>query len=276
MSNSLIKKKSNISHHFLDEAGDTTFFADNKIIIGTPGVSLSFSIGMVNINGDLSKIREQVIALQKQVEQDNYLNVIPSVKKKVAQEGFFFHATDDVPEIRQLFYKFIKTLDCSMEIVVARKEPDRYLKKHNGKENEFYADILSHLIKNKLVKGNKLVLNIASRGNTTGNKTLELALNKATSRAAQKHSSKSMTTEVCFNVQNHITEPLLNIADYMCWSVQRVFERGETRFYDFIKERISVIVDLYDVDKYNNSGNYYGTSRNIYLTALNKISPHSP
>ena len=45
-----VKKKSNISHRFLDEAGDTTFFADNKVIIGNCGVSLSFAIGMVKIN----------------------------------------------------------------------------------------------------------------------------------------------------------------------------------------------------------------------------------
>ena len=269
-----IRKKSNISHRFLDEAGDTAFFSDNKIIIGNCGVSLTFSIGMVRINGDLNRVREQVVALQKQVEQDEYLNVIPSVNKKIAKNGFFFHATDDAPEVRQLFYKFIKTLDCSMEMVVARKIPDLYNRKHNGRESEFYADILSHLIKNKLVKGNKLVLNIASRGNTTCNKTLNMALEKATSRAAQKHAAESMITEICFNVQNHLTEPLLNIADYMCWSVQRVFERGETRYYDFIKEQIPVIVDIYDFDKYKNFGNYYG--RKNYLTALNKISPHSP
>jgi hypothetical protein len=46
-------------------------------------------------------------------------------------------------------------------------------------------------------------------------------------------------------VQTHYTEALLNVADYLCWSVQRVFERGETRYYDFLGDRINLVVDLY-------------------------------
>ncbi len=63
-----------------------------------------------------------------------------------------------------------------------------------------------------------------------------------------------MTTNVVFNVQNHLTEPLLNVADYFCWSIQRLFERGETRYYNFIHDQISVVVDLYDS---GNAQNYY-------------------
>jgi hypothetical protein len=43
------------------------------------------------------------------------------------------------------------------------------------------------------------------------------------------HNPKSrLNHNVVFNVQNQTSEPLLNITDYFCWSVQRVFERGET------------------------------------------------
>ena len=119
-------------------------------------------------------------------------------------------------------------------MIVARKITEIFAKKHNGKENEFYADILSHLLKNKLKKDHKLVLNIAKKGSTTENKTLELGLQKALSRAAKRNKPEDLMAKVSFNVQNHYTEPLLNIADYLSWSVQRVFEKGETRFYDFI------------------------------------------
>jgi hypothetical protein len=53
--------------------------------------------------------------------------------------------------------------------------------------------------------------------------------------------------------QNHQTEPLLNIADYFCWAIQRVFERGETRYYDFIRKKNSFVVDLYDNEKWEGS-----------------------
>ena len=146
-------------------------------------------------------------------------------------------------------------------------------KKNNNKESEFYADLLSHLLKNKMELGGKLVLNIAERGKSTKNHNLELALQKAESRYLKnkKNLNKQISTKIVFNVQNHTTEPLLNIADYFCWTIQRVFEKGETRYYNYLKEKISLVVDLYDSNNYENFKNYY-TKDNI-LKADNKISP---
>ena len=83
-----------------------------------------------------------------------------------------------------------------------------------------------------------------------------------------------MACDVVFNVQNQHTEPILNIADYLCWPVQRVFERGETRYYDFIQDKISRVVDLYDAKNYAGWKHYYKPRKNP-LTAANKIDPHS-
>ena len=269
-----VNTKKIISHRFLDESGDTTFFGKSKtFIVGQEGISLSFSIGMLKINDDLRKVRQQVQLLQQQVENDEYLNVIPSIQKKINAGGFFFHATDDPPEVRQLMYKFIKTLDCSLEMVVGRKILGLYSLKHNNRETEFYADLLSHLLKNKLTSGQKLVLNISHRSNSTSNKNLQAALDKAKKRAGKRYDSSDLTSEVVFNIQNHRTEPLLNIADYMCWSVQRVFERGEMRYHNYIKDKISVVVDIYDSKNYKGSKNYY--RKNNPLSPKNRLSPPS-
>ncbi len=263
------------SHRFLDEAGDTTFFGKGRIpIVGREGVSLSFSIGMVKFNGDLNEIRDQVRALQNEILKDRYLNVIPSIRKKCQGKGFYFHATDDPPEVRERFFRFIEGLDCSVEVMVARKIPALFTTKHNGKDAEFYADLLSHLLKNKLRMDHKLVLNIAERGNSTKNANLERALVKATERHAKKHDLGDIACKVVFNVQNHHTEPLLNVADYLCWAVQRVFERGETRYYDFLSEKISLVVDLYDSPSYPGNRHYH--TRKNPLTSAKKLSPPSP
>lgn len=267
--------KPETSHRFLDEAGDTTFFGKGRIpILGQQGVSLAFAIGMVKFNGDLETIRAQVRALQQAVLADRYVNSIPSVLKKSQGKGFYFHATDDPPEVRERFFRFIEGLDCSIEVMVARKIPRLFLAKHNGRDSEFYADVLSHLLKNKLRLGQKLVLNIAERGNSTKNTNLELALNKAVERHGKKHDTNGITSTVAFNVQNHHTEPLLNVADYLCWAVQRVFERGETRYYDFLGDRIRLVVDLYDAASYAGNQHYY--TRKHHLTAAQKLSPPSP
>lgn len=71
-------------------------------------------------------------------------------------------------------------------------------------------------------------------------------------------------------MQNHYSEPLLNIADYFCWSIQRVFEKGDIRYYNFLKDKISLVIDIYDKPKYKGSKHYYNNKDNP-LTKNNLI-----
>ena len=285
-----MEKKSNIKHNhrFLDEAGDTTFYGKGKTsIIGQPGVSNSFIIGMVKFKQSLKEVRAGVSDLQNKIAADPYFDVV-SIRKKKNTAGYYFHATDDLPEVRKLFFDYINTLDCSFEAVVGSKSVERYETKHKGKEEYFYADLLSHLLKNKLQKDKRMVLHIAERGKSTKNNNLVLALEKAKERLAfstnyknimkteewwsiEHISRKDIETDVVFNVTQPLQEPLLNVADYFCWAVQNVFEKGELRYYNFIKEKISLVVDLYDAEKYEGWKNYYSPKNP--LTAENKISP---
>ncbi len=261
----LDKKHSYEYHRFLDEAGDSTFFGKGKRpIVGDEGVSKCFILGMLKVKEDTSEVRQKVELLQKEIIEDRYYNTLPSIKKKIESGRYFLHATDDIPEVREKFYKFIDTIDCSFEAVVGRKIYDIFSNKHNNKEVEFYADLLSHLIKNKF-SYNKLVLNIAHRGQSTSNKNLEFALDKAIFRAKKINEN----SKIVFNVQTPLTEPLLNIADYFCWAVQKVFERGETRYYDFLQDKISLVVDIYDSGSYVGNKNYY--TKNNRLTKSNLL-----
>jgi hypothetical protein len=261
-------------HRFLDEAGDTTFYGSGrKLILGEEGVSLAFIIGMLKVSEPLPDLRAAIVAQQAAIAADTYVNTIPSVAKKIARGGFYFHAKDDPVEVRATFFKFIATRAVTFEAVVARKIPDLFRLKHHERESEFYADLLSHLIKNKLRQPGRLVLNVSHRANSTSNANLQLALEKAQSRALHQHAADDACRRVVFNVQNHQQEPILNLTDYCCWAVQRVFERGETRYYDFLGERIRLVVDLYDQSRYAGSRHYYRTPNR--LTAENKLSPPS-
>jgi hypothetical protein len=258
------------THRFLDEAGDTTFFGKGHVpILGQEGVSLCFGLGMVKFAAPVVEVRAQVENLSRAVETDEYVNRIPSVAKRVQSGGFFFHAKDDAPEVRERLFKWIRETDCSLEMVVGRKIPALFTRKHNTKDSEFYADLLSHLLKTKLKLGQRLVINLAERGRTTRNHVLELAMTKARERFAKRQDASAISSEVVFNVQNPRTEPLLCVPEYLAWTVQRVFERGDTRHYDFVREQISLVVDLYDADKYEGSRNYYTPKRP--LTAENKL-----
>lgn len=261
-------------HYFLDEAGDPSFFGKGKrIIIGTPGVSCYYFLGMVRFHSDLGDIRHKVKDLQEAVAHDPYFRNIGSIGRKRTRNGFYFHATDDVPEVRMLFFKLLNSLDCTFEAVAGLKDPDIYLKRHKGNPHEFYADLLSHLLYDKLEDEDKVVLNIAERGGSTRNENLRLGLRRAEARFAYYHPFAGLNHHVVFNVQNQTSEPLLNIADYFCWSIQRVFEKGETRYYDFLREKIGKVVDLFDLDGAEDGSNIYTPERP--LTAQNKKSLYS-
>jgi hypothetical protein len=264
-----------VEHRFIDEVGDTTFYGKGKtLILGQEGVSLCFGIGIVSVNRPLNEVRAEIAALHRQVETDPLLNTIPSVRKRIEKGGFFFHGCKDTPEVRSVFLHYLRELPCAAEVVMARKIPSLFQKKHNGKDDEFYADVLSHLIKRRLKQPKRLVLNVAQRGSTTRDKVLRDALSNAMGRAGKRWASDELQCEVVFNVQTPLRDPLLCVADYLCWAVQRVFEKGEIRFYEYLLEKIRLVVDLYDFEGYGGSRNYYDHKRNP-LTARNKIGPLS-
>jgi len=263
------KQPQHTYHRFIDEAGDMTFFGKGKIpIIGTDGVSKTFMLGMAQVKQDLAQARRLLQDFYAEIENDPFFNNVPSVKKRVERGGFYAHAKDDPPEIRYRFLQLLRgELDFSVQIVVGRKSLTRFVSKHHAHEREFYADLLSHLLKDK-ASYKKLVVNIAQRSRSTDNKNLESALQQAHERYAKLHTDE-YSAQIKFNVQPYNNEPLLAIVDYSLWTVQRVFERGETRFYDLIKDKIPLVLDLYDRENYKGSKNYYRP--NYPLTKSNQV-----
>lgn len=252
--------------------GDTTFYGPKReLILGENGVSRSFGMTIVRIDRPLEKVRAEVAGLQRQVENDPLLHAIPSVQKRMQSGGFFFHASKDSPDVRTVLLHYLHELPCEAEVVIGRKIPALFEKKHHRKEEEFYADMLSHLLKKRMKRDRKLVLNVAERGSSTREHVLQNALWMAMERAFDRDGVEAIKTHVVFNVQSPRSEPLLTVCDYLGWSVQRVFEKGETRYYDYLGDKIRLVVDLYDQTKYAANKNYY-TKKNP-LTAANKLGP---
>ncbi|MGH7454244.1 MAG: hypothetical protein ACRENG_23015, partial [bacterium] len=63
-------------------------------------------------------------------------------------------------------------------------------------------------------------------------------------------------------------EPCLQITDYMNWALQRVFTIGEMRYFNFVKEKVKLVWDVYDLAKYPK--NYYHSGNPL---DSKKISP---
>lgn len=260
---SMKKIKDEINYFFVDESGDPTFYdRQGKFIVGKEGISPILILGFVKTNNPKS-IRSDLENLRKQIASDTYLQGIPSLKKSLVA----FHAKDDCPEVREKVYKTIVDLDFTAELFVARKIQNVFNKRHHGRENEFYDDLISKLFENKLHLSKQNEIYFAVRGNKIRQIPLEQAIDKAIKTFETKWNRK-IDSSINIYPQSPSGEPCLQVIDYVNWAVQRAFVKKETRFYKFIEGKIKYLVDIYDTQKYPK--NFYSNKNRF---DINKISP---
>ncbi len=250
-------------YFFVDEAGDPVFYNKyGKCIVGEEGCSEILLIGFIKTY-DPDKLRSRILKLQREVCADPYLQGIPSIEKTKK----FFHAKNDVPEVREKFYKMMLDLDFSVEIFVARKKEHVFKKRHGGKQDLFYDDLVVQLFKNKLHLASRSIIYFAARGNRERQAPLQAAIQTAKNSFEKKHGI-SINSVIEILPQRPGGEPCLSVIDYANWAVQRAFVRGEMRYYSFIESKVKFLVDIYDFNVYPK--NFYNSSNKF---DTNKISP---
>jgi len=260
----MTKKSNNINYFFVDESGDPTFYnKEGNCIVGKEGCSKILILGLIRTQTP-EIIRRVILNLKDEISNDSYLKAIPSFQRTL-KEGF--HAKNDTPEIREKFFKLIKTLDFKAELFVARKIENLFIKRHQGKEELFYNDMVIKLFENKLHLAPINHIYFAVRGNKKRQSPLNNAIITAKNTFEKKSNKVIYSNNIIFP-QTPTGEPCLQITDYINWSVYRAFINQEERYINFIKEKISLIVDIYDFKKYPK--NYY-SRKNVF--SIEKISP---
>ncbi len=177
-----------------------------------------------------------------------------------------FHAKDDCPEVREKVFKLLKSLDFKAQFIVARKRLDVFTKRHKRNENIFYNEIVTRLFENSLHK-NDNVIYFSSRDSRMKQSHFTDAVQSAILNFESKY-NKKVETETQIFVQQPTGEPCLQVIDYMNWIIYRAYAKHEMRYYDFLKDKISFICDIYDFDKY--PGNFYSKHNPFEIS---KISP---
>ncbi|MEK7172579.1 MAG: DUF3800 domain-containing protein [Patescibacteria group bacterium] len=253
----------NTTYFFVDEAGDAVFYDKRgSFIVGKEGCSKILLLGFVRTENP-QDLRKAVLKLRDEIKNDKYLEKIPSIQKTIQS----FHAKDDCPEVREKFFKLIVGLDFKAEFFVARKIESLFLSRHQGKASLFYDDLVIKLFENKLHKSESNIIYFANRGNRERQEPLEGAVRTAALTFENKW-GKKVDSDIQIFPQTPVGEPCLQIADYMNWATQRAFIKGEERYFKFVEEKISYLVDIYDFDKYPN--NFYNKKNRF---EVNKISP---
>ena len=257
------KQQQKTTYFFVDESGDPYFY-DRKgnFIVGKEGCSKLLILGFIRTE-EPELLRKSILKLREDLSKDPYLEKIPSLSKSLK----YFHATDDSPEVREKVFKGILDLPFKAEFIVARKIESLFIKRHKKNPNFFYDDIISKLFQNQLHSSSKNVIYFSVRTNRARQAPLEMAIKNAI-QAFEVKWKTSVKSVVQIYPQRPQTELCLQIIDYIIWTVQRAFVKREDRYYQFIKDKISLIADIYD---YNEAKNTYYTRKNLF--DLKKISP---
>ena len=250
-------------YFFVDESGDPTFYdAKGHLIVGEKGCSPILILGFISTDQP-HFLRQELLRLQKELANEKYLMAVPSFEKSLR----VFHAKDDCPEVRQAVYKLIVNLPFESQFIVARKIEKVFTRSFSRDENKFYDNMVSRLFENVLHQHTLNHIYFAQRGTRERQKPLETAIYSGIERFEERWDMK-VTSQVSVTSQRPVGEPCLQVVDYMNWALYRAFTTGEMRYFDFVREKVSLIGDVYDLGKYPN--NYY-TRDNPFDTK--KISP---
>lgn len=275
----MAKETPSIFHYFVDEAGDLAFFdRRGRIIIGQEGVSRTFIVGAALIHEPEAMGRE-FVQLREKILTDPYFGGVPSVSPTGTKTALLFHAKDDVAEVRREVFDTLRRLE-GVEIYaafrrknqVARELSAHYSRTGNKLGAEFiYDELVTEIFKNRLHLAERNQIVFARRGKSDRNialtKSIELA--KAKFEMRWKKGIDRPTTISSSTPSETIG---LQVVDYYLWALQRMVERKEDRFFNYVRPAFRLVLDRDDTRR-EGYGEYYTASKNA-LT-LEKMMPVS-
>ena len=107
--------------YFVDEAGDTTLFGRHgKVLVGTDAASRFFIVGRLEVD-DAPALEADIAALRAELLADPLLQAVPPMKAGAGKTALFFHAKDDVPEVRHAVFKLLLRPELRLSAVVKEK-----------------------------------------------------------------------------------------------------------------------------------------------------------
>jgi hypothetical protein len=254
-------------YYFVDEAGDGTLFNRRKqVVVGREGCSSHFILGALEVvepkalHDAMEKLRADLLA-------DPYLAKIPSMQQVQKKTAFAFHAKDDCPEVRREVYRLLSEFELRFFAVVRNKtviahkvqEHNKTTPAYRYHPNQLYDRCVSRLFKERLDKEASYMIQFSRRGNRTRTQALQHAIQQA-----RNNLRLAWGIEATSPIEIMAAKPNeaggLQAVDYFLWALQRVYERGEDRYWEFLAEKASLVHDVDDT-RVNDYGVYY-TKRN--------------
>ena len=253
-----------VHHYFVDEAGDLTLFGRRgKVLVGTPGCSKVFMLGVARLP-DPAAAEHTLAILRQRLLADPYFKGVPSMQPEARKTALYFHATDDLPEVRREVLKLLPGLGAKVQVAIRRKTAlVRHARKLHAEgqrlsEHRIYDDLVARLFRDLLHKADRNEIVFARRGKRARRVALEEAMSKARRNFRRKWKRPSdRPTRTRFAYSD--AHAGLQVIDYYLWALQRLYERGEARFFELLRPGYRLIMDL-DDKRNNRYGEWYSDS----------------
>jgi hypothetical protein len=241
--------------YFVDETGDGVVFdGKGRVLVGTGAVQDYFTVGMVEC-WTLKALTEDLATLRTQLLADPYFKGVPSMQPEQKKTALFFHAKDDLPEVRREVFKVLARHDFSFYAVIRTMSAvARRVKERNERDptyryrpTELYDSAVRRLFDKKLHTRPAFDVVFASRGKARTQALREHLLKAQTeSRKAAGTYPDAAIHVRAMPAHQHAG---LQVADYCLWALQRLFTKGEDRFLSLIWPKVGLIVDADDVSE---------------------------
>ena len=261
-------------HYFVDEAGDGTLFdRKGRVIIGTEGCSRYFILGLVDVPDPVS-LQQDLDDLRARLLADPYFKGVPSFQPEAKKTALAFHAKDDLPEVRREVFALLLRHPLRFLAVVRDKQKLlEYVRLRNERDtayrynpNELYDYLVRRLFKTLLHKDDEYNITFARRGNSDRTAALRTALEAARLRFAEQ---RGIVSAAPLNVLPRAAHeaPGLQAADYLLWALQRLYERREDRYLQYVWPLVRLVHDVDDT-RTAQYGVYYTQKKPLTLAAL--------
>ena len=260
---------------FVDEAGDASIFdRRGRVMLGQSGCSRFFILGFLQLPGP-ERLQRDLNDLRTRLLTDPYFANIPSMQPAARKTAQVFHATDDIPEVRWQVFQLLRAQSDLRFLAVVRDKQQvlSYVRQRNETDttyhyhpNELYDYLVRRLFVNSLHKAAGYEIVFARRGKSDRTEALDTALAAARRRFTEKW-GKSASAPILVKPAWSYEYGGLQAVDYFLWAVQRLYERGDDHYVQYVNDSISLIHDLDDT-RAAQYGAYYTKKKPLTRAAL--------
>lgn len=237
--------------YFVDEAGDLALFdRKGRSLLEIPGVSRYFLVGVLYLPNP-SLAEQKLSELRAQLLNDPYFKNVPSMQLAANKTAVYFHAKDDLPEVRREVFRLLPQLGGKVQValrnkrVLVREAEALYRYGRKLAAQDVYDSLVSRLFRNLLHKADENQIIFARRGKAIRKEALEDSIRIAKQNfAARWGQYYDKPSEIRSAYPSDYAG--LQIIDYYLWALQRLYELEEERFFLLLAKDFRLIMDLDD------------------------------